>query len=149
MATILGKLLEGRWPVVKVRISNAVRRYEFDDVEAAPAVERSIDVWALIDTGATASALGQSAQASLDLPQQGSRPVLFPNMTCAEFHPSYCCALEFFEHYSAGAPRREWPDWPELLCFDLGGRRFDAVLGMDVLSALRLTLVAGAPSLAF
>jgi hypothetical protein len=145
LSTIAGKYLDQRLPVVRVRFSNAVAGFEGDEFHPAPAVQKHLDMWALVDTGATKSVIDVEAQRDLGLPQQGSAPVLFPNMACTEFHPTYTSAMSLFEHYSAGSRLRDWPDWLEVLAFSLEGRPYGAVIGMDVLSQIELKLVKGQP----
>lgn len=139
MPTILGKVLDGRQPLVRVRLSN-----DFPDFTAAdpqpPATVRRFNVWALIDTGATNRAIDAGVQTALMLPQQSVKQVIYPNMTDTVFSPAFTCAFGLMEHYSAGSKCHEWADLLEVLTFDLQGRVYQAVLGMDLLAWTCLSL---------
>ncbi|MFN0023961.1 MAG: hypothetical protein ACKVS5_08675 [Parvularculaceae bacterium] len=149
MPIIRGKYYERRQPLVKVRLSNAIPHYVGEELSIGPAAEIACDVWALVDTGATHSVIDRQIQVELMLLQQGSKPVLFPNMGTIEFHPTYTCGLHFFDHYSDGAKVHEWKDWLEVLSFDLTERTFKAVIGMDVLQAAKLSVDQGLPIIEF
>lgn len=149
LPTIIGKFHDLRQPLVKVRVSNGIPYLDGDEYNYRPAAEKSCDVWALIDTGATTSVVDIEIQRQLMLPQQGSAPVFFPNMSSAEFHPTHTCALSFWDHYNAAAGLHEWRDWPEVLVFSMEDRIFKAVLGMDVLSGCELKIANGMPQLTF
>lgn len=77
------------------------------------------------------------------LMEQSVKRVLYPNMTEPEFRSVCACSLGFFEHYSAGSKRHAWGDVVDVLSFNLSGRAFQAVVGMDVLGKGVLTIENG------
>lgn len=146
---IVGKFHDLRQPLIKVRISNAITNFDGDEFLQAPASQKSLEAWALVDTGATITIIDIQIQRDLMLPQQGSAPVLFPNMPSSEFHPTYTCALGLMEHYSEGSAVHDWIDWPRVFCFSLENRAFSAVIGMDILSKAKLRMEKGLPEISY
>ena len=137
MTQILGKRQDNKLPFLSIHITNQV---VVDSSNNPPArVERRC-VKGLIDTGATHSAVSVDLAQKLALPIVGSRPVLYPNMSATEFAPTYVCDLSFFKSFSDTSAPVPWPDYLEVLAFDLTGRRFQAVIGMDILRHGTLTL---------
>lgn len=121
-------------------VSNDIPGFPADDFSETTAAIRSVDLWALVDTGATHSAIDEEVRLRLALRQQSVKQVLYPNMTDAEFRPAFAASLELCEHPSDGSKIHAWGDALELLAFDLSGRRFQLVLGMDVLGRGKLTV---------
>jgi gag-polyprotein putative aspartyl protease len=87
----------------------------------------SLSVRALLDTGATASAVGRATAEAMSLPSIGKRPIVTAGGTVMA------------EHYLFRAGFAQPGGYPfvfdDLTGFELfNADRFDAVLGMDVLS---------------
>lgn len=142
MPTILGRFIEDL-PIVSAVISNRVPTFEGDEYQPFPARELKRVVAALIDTGATSSAVDREIAVHLNLQSLGQKRVRFPNMVQEELRPSYLCALAFAPHARASTERHDWPDLQEVLAFNLAARPFEAVIGMDVLSKGTLTITNG------
>ena len=149
MPTITGKIHDRRQPLIAVRLSNAVSFLDGDELAFSPASEKSTDVWALIDTGATKSVIDLSIQRSLMLRQQATAPVLFPNMAQESYHPTYTCKLLLSEYARNDCRFHEWKDWPEVLAFDLSARLFKVVIGMDILAETELEMTKDVVRLKF
>ena len=137
MTQILGKRQENNLAYLRLQITNQV---VVDSSNILPAVTQRSSILGLVDTGATHSAVSVDLANELTLPNVGSRPVLFPNMSATEFAPTYACELSFFKAFSDTSAPVPWPDCLEVLAFDLTDRRFDAVIGMDILRYGTLTL---------
>ncbi len=147
MPLILGRLLDGRQPLVRVTISNEFGGFGNDT--GGPAAVRRMEIWALLDTGATNCAIDERLRIDLALPQQGVKQVLYPGMTIPEFRPAFVVSMAYHAHYTPGSPRHDWPDLIGALAFDLAGRSFQAVIGMDTLSKGKLTIGGGEVSFEF
>lgn len=132
-----------------VRISNAIPTYDGDELNISPAAQKHIDVWALVDTGATMTVIDLPIQRELMLPQQASTQFLFPNSGLTEHCPTYTCSFSLHEHYSPGSKMHEWQDWLEVAAFPLEARSFRAVIGMDILSVVELQITKGLPQLTY
>jgi hypothetical protein len=129
---------------VQACISNNTPFFDGDDYHAGPVAVRDKSVLALIDTGATTSGIDAEICNGLALRQQNLKQVLFANTVRAELRPSFTGALEFALDTRASDARRAWPDLVEFLSFDLSGRSFKAVIGMDILGRGILTVTRGA-----
>lgn len=70
-------------------------------------------------------------------------------MSLPELQPAFVAALSFHAHYAAGSAKHDWTDLMSVLAFDLSGRQFQAVIGMDILSKGRLAIGGGAVSFEF
>lgn len=129
---ILGKLYENRLPLVAAYISNNVPDIFGGELET-PAAHKKIRVAALLDTGATTSVVDINIVRQLMLKTQNQKKVVFPNAPTAEYHPSYPCELFFSQSFTEQEIRHEWPDLVDMVGFDLSGRAFQAVIGMDII----------------
>ena len=86
---------------------------------------------ALIDTGATNSAVDEKVRVDFRLPDQELKRVLYPGMTTPEFRQAYVASLIFCSHFRDDSTHHDWLDLVSVLSFDLTGRAFQAVIGMD------------------
>ena len=98
-----------------------------------PAAIKKLRLAALVDTGATTSILGLDSVKKLALLSQSQKKILFPNTPIAEYHPSFACELFFPTSFTDQGPPKDWPDLVDMVGYDLSGRIFQAVIGMDIL----------------
>lgn len=132
MPDILGKIYENRLPLIKVIVSNNVPDFFGGELET-PAASLKIPIAALVDTGATTSVVDNDVVRRLMLRTQNQKKILFPSTPTAQYHPSYPCELFFAKSFNEENARHEWPDLVDMVGFDLSGRAFQAVIGMDII----------------
>ncbi len=138
MPTILGKIRDNNTPIVKVRISNEVPCLSTGVL--APAVIKTREINALVDTGASNSAIDTQVAKYLLLQQTSSRPVLFPNMETTEFAPIYLSSISFLVEDGLSQKWSNWPDLVNMLSLNLNNQFFDGVIGMDLISKGSLSI---------
>ena len=140
---IRGKLKKRRFPLVRLTVSNDLKLGPIDDLGPQTLREETASVWALIDTGATSSVLSHDLCARLRLEPQGVRDTYFANADHPERHTVYAATLRFHQEPHDGARLSEWPDAVPIGGMFLGGRVFQAVIGMDIIGAGRLAMELG------
>ncbi|GGD15224.1 hypothetical protein [Aquisalinus flavus] len=138
MPTIRGNFFRNNQPLVRLSVSNDVPQANGEDF--GPAAVKRVAVKALVDTGATTTVVDRALVSELSLQSLGAKPVLFPNMETTQFHPSCFCSFFFSATTKQESPVYEWPEIVEALAFNLAGREFKVVLGMDIISKGKLTL---------
>lgn len=108
MPIIQGKLADGRQPLVKIRISNEVGIPD----DLYPGVQQSV-VWALLDTGATKSALDEDLCRELSLVPQGLIAFLGAGMDSPMMVERYAASVSIFLDHR----RAETSDWSDIVSF--------------------------------
>ncbi len=133
MPTIRGRLFDQKFPLLRISISNQIAEFNpFDDVPG-PANQRSLELHALIDTGATHSVFDAALLSEMVLPHQGIKDVLLAGMDIPTKCPSYACGLRFHEDPKHGGQSHEWIDWPDMIALNLENRSYRAIIGMDII----------------
>jgi len=129
-------------------ISNDLRLGPVDDVGGQTLFEQVETVHALIDTGATSSALDQSLCISMRLESLGTKEFLCAGAEHTQILTYYGGTLLLHADFSS-EQKHEFPDIVQFAGMSMGDRPYRAIIGMDVLTGGVLKLENGARAISF